>query len=173
MRKNTPASFWRRVYQPARDECWPWLGKTIVNGYGKVRYHGKLFSAHRLAWILAHGPIADDDSWHGTVVMHSCDNRLCCNPEHLSLGTQANNIADMESKGRRVSKGRRGAAHHFAKLTEQQVIDIHMLLNRGLKRKEIALQFGVSRDLISQIRVGIKWRYVYEALLEGEKSCQS
>jgi DNA invertase Pin-like site-specific DNA recombinase len=115
----------------------------------------------------------DDDSWHGTVVMHSCDNRLCCNPAHLSLGTQADNIADMVAKGRRVCNPVRGSANHHARLTEEQVIEIHSLLRQGIKRKAIALQFGVSRDLVSQIRAGVRWHHVYVALQNGEQSCQS
>lgn len=173
MRKNTAEKFWAMVDQSSDESCWPWLGYENTNGYGHLHYQGRIWTAHRLAWALSYGEIEDkDDSWHGTVVMHSCDNRLCCNPKHLSLGTQADNIADMEAKGRRVSGRQPGSQNARSKLTEDQVIEIHAMLKCGIKRKAIAFQFGVSRDLISQIRVGVRWRHVYLALTDGERLCR-
>lgn len=73
--------------------CWEWSGgRNPVSGYGQTPEN---VAAHRVAWEIANGPIPD-----GQWVLHKCDNRPCCNPDHLMLGTQADNIADMKAKGR-------------------------------------------------------------------------
>lgn len=96
---------WKYIKRRKPNECWPWIGKSKVDGYGTLgrgsRKDGKVL-AHRAVWELEKGPIPESDDYHGTVVMHSCDNRACCNPKHLKLGTQADNVADMDAKGRRV-----------------------------------------------------------------------
>jgi hypothetical protein len=83
-------------------ECWPWMGAKTTFGHGRVKVAGKLYSPHRLIYHIACEPLPPDDSrdWHGPVVMHSCDNPACCNPKHLSVGTQLQNINDMDAKGR-------------------------------------------------------------------------
>ena len=77
--------------------CWEWQGDLTHNGYGRVKVDGKAKRVHRVMWELRHGPIPD-----GMVVMHKCDNPKCCNPEHLELGTQRENVADMIQKNRAV-----------------------------------------------------------------------
>jgi hypothetical protein len=82
------------------DDCWNWTGKTNKGGYGLL--HGSVKTetpkerlVHRHAWILKHGPIPA-----GLYILHSCDNRLCCNVNHMALGTKADNNADMYAKKR-------------------------------------------------------------------------
>lgn len=75
--------------------CWDWLGSVGSNGYGYMQHAGETWRMHRLVWTLLNGPIPD-----GMIVMHSCDNRLCINPEHLVMGTQQQNIKDAYAKGR-------------------------------------------------------------------------
>lgn len=91
--------FWNRVDRRGADECWPWTGSIDAKGYGQatVGARGSVvrWRAHRLAFVALRGPIPD-----GLVVMHSCDNRRCVNPKHLSLGTVANNNDDMMRKNR-------------------------------------------------------------------------
>lgn len=83
------------------DACWPWQGAKL-KGYGQFRRDGNRRVAHRLAYEYSNGPIVghrphtDDE----LVVMHACDNPPCCNPAHLSLGTDLTNIRDMIAKGR-------------------------------------------------------------------------
>lgn len=92
--------FYRRVNKT--EGCWIWTGKVENSGYGRFQIGGKgspHVSVHRFAYTLAHGTIPE-----GMVVMHSCDTPLCVNPAHLSVGTHAQNTADMFAKGRHVSQ---------------------------------------------------------------------
>lgn len=90
--------FWAKVKISSEpDDCWEWTGGINPNGYGRIGSHkyGEQYSTHRLAYKLTHGEITD-----GLFVLHSCDNRKCCNPAHLFLGTHKDNVADMINKGR-------------------------------------------------------------------------
>jgi hypothetical protein len=98
------AHFWGRVDR-REGECWFWLGAKQVNGYGLCavgrRDDGRQINeqTHRIAYRLTHGTIPD-----GMYVLHSCDQPPCCNPEHLMLGTQLDNIHDAIHKGRKVGR---------------------------------------------------------------------
>lgn len=89
--------FWQRVDKTAgEDACWPWTARRDRRGYGRISVPGRRhFLAHRYAFESAVGPITD-----GLNVLHSCDNPPCCNPAHLHLGTQADNLAEMRARGR-------------------------------------------------------------------------
>jgi len=93
------ARFWDRI--DTSGDCWLWTGGTFKNGYGMVamgrKPDGRAVNgyAHRIAYGLINGPIPD-----GLVVRHRCDNPPCCNPDHLLIGTQAENIADAQRQGR-------------------------------------------------------------------------
>jgi len=96
--------FWEKVAIPPRARgCWNWTASTDTGGYGAVSVNmglgkRKLVAAHRFSWLLAHGDVIPQ----GMVIRHRCDNRRCVNPAHLEIGTQADNIADMDARGRRV-----------------------------------------------------------------------
>lgn len=83
--------------------CMEWTGTVNAKGYGHIRSGGKNVAVHRLAWVIANGPIPD-----GLFVCHKCDNPPCCNVEHLFVGTAAQNNADRDAKGRT-----RFAEHHY------------------------------------------------------------
>ncbi len=89
---------WARVDRSAGEQaCWPWTGAKKQGGYGKIGKGGDegWVLTHRVAWEMAHGRIPE-----GKVVCHTCDNPSCCNPGHLFIGTQADNLRDMRAKNR-------------------------------------------------------------------------
>jgi hypothetical protein len=91
-----------RFWAKARigDDCWEWQSGQNGNGYGCFGMDGKTFRAHRVAWLFTNGPIPKGEGYHGTCVLHRCDNRLCVKPSHLFLGTPLDNVRDCMAKGR-------------------------------------------------------------------------
>lgn len=96
--------FWDRVNKKGDDDCWEWTGSILPNGYGQVRSNPiglvsnrkrKIISTHKAAYILSKGKIP-----RGMFVLHKCDNKTCCNPNHLFLGNNKDNMNDMSNKGR-------------------------------------------------------------------------
>lgn len=105
---TTIARLWAKVNIPtaprSENMCWPWGGST-AKGYGQIKVGQKVMRAHRVAFEFAHGSIPPEQ-----VVMHTCDNPLCCNPAHLRAGTRDENMADMADKGRAWKGGPRPKA---------------------------------------------------------------
>lgn len=135
--------------------CWPWKGRVDPAGYGRIKTSaGVQIGAHKAAWLVTNGAVAGD-----LFVCHRCDNRRCCNPAHLFLGSAADNNSDMRSKGRggfgfRAQLGEKNGA---AKLTSVDVECIRVLGAKGVLQKTIAARFGVSRSRISEILSGKSW----------------
>ena len=131
--------------------CSVWSGRTR-NGYGRFFMEGKLHTAHRVSWQFHNGPIPD-----GLHVCHQCDNRSCVNPNHLFLGTNADNVADKVSKGRQWLSREN---HNEAKLTEVDIPIIRQFLADGWTPLQCAEIWGVTRRAISYIKTGKNWGYV-------------
>lgn len=125
--------------------CWLWKGdkwSRPEHGYGRIYVEGKRVKAHRVAWELYVGPIPT-----GLHVLHKCDVRLCVNPDHLFLGTKADNAHDRNQKGRQA----RGKSFPQCKLTDEQVIAIR---NDPRGDTALAAEYGVWRGSIYRIRSG-------------------
>ena len=120
--------------------CHEWQALLHRDGYGKFSYNQKTIPAHRAAYLLFKGEIPS-----GKFVLHSCDNRKCVNPEHLFIGTQIDNISDMDSKQRRGTK---------SQLTYADVEEIKGLLSVRYSQEYIAKQFNVDQTTISRIKLG-------------------
>jgi hypothetical protein len=148
LRADPVASFWAKIEKTRT--CWLWTGGLSPKGYG-VHWIGRGYKrAHRYSYQLATG--IDPGRY---VVMHSCDNRRCVNPEHLSLGSQTENIADMDRKGRRNAP--RGTSHGCAALTESQVRAIRADPRPHAK---IAGDYPVSKSGIGAIKAGRTWKHL-------------
>lgn len=144
--------FWPKVKKT--DGCWEWQATKSRNGYGTLSDGEKTVKAHRVSYELAFGPILDE-KW----VLHRCDNRGCVRPDHLFLGTRADNIADMMQKGRHRCASRLGDDNYNAKLTTSDVIDIRRRYQHG-KGGQLASEFGVNRALIWKIVHRKLWAHV-------------
>lgn len=134
--------------------CWLWAGPRTVSGYGVARANASSVRAHRLSWQIHKGPIPT-----GAVVCHKCDTPLCVNPDHLFLGSQAENVRDRDLKGRASQGAKHSAsiAGLVAKLTPEQVVAIRADTRRNV---DIAADFGVTKENISSIKRNETWRHV-------------
>ena len=126
------------------DGCWEWNAGCWKNGYGAFGLDGKTQRAHRVSYQLYLGEIPE-----GLQVLHKCDNRACVNPEHLFLGTHADNMKDCAKKGRYGSPS--GEKHYKSKLTDEQVADIRARQKAGVKGTDLAREFGLTPSGISRI----------------------
>lgn len=149
--QNTPERFWERVKKT--DGCWEWQGGSLSNGYGCVMYQGKVRRTHRLAYILTYGEIDPQ-----LLVCHTCDNRKCCRPDHLFLGTHQDNYDDMIAKGRHKSSP--GVKNHNAKLNDDKVRIARQLYRNGHQQTAIARLFGVDKTTIHDVVHNRIWAHV-------------
>lgn len=134
--------------------CWIWTRSVggrdyrIGKGYGKLGLNGKIVSAHRVAYQVFHGAIAE-----GMHVCHSCDETKCCNPDHLFLGSNTVNRHDSIAKQRHAY----GTRHGQVKLTAKDIVQIRALA-RCMTGRELAKKFGVCPQQISRIIRGTRWK---------------
>jgi hypothetical protein len=157
--KQTAESFWARVQQSKGNKCWEWQGSCNNTGYGTVSWHGKVYTTHRVAaWLsgMVNDPKAPAHKHESTHVLHTCDNRKCCNPKHFFLGSYSDNQRDAYSKKRRSQA--KGAAHVNAKLTMGQVKDIRKSYAAGQYQQPLAEKYGVSQRVISLIVRGESYK---------------
>ena len=147
------ARFWAKVAVAGPDECWPWQAGRISYGYGSFTVNGRLILAHRFSWSLANGRDAGEAR-----VLHSCDNPPCCNPAHLHLGTQQDNIDEMMSRGRHVAPS--GESHPCARVSATDVREIRCAHASGESAISLGRRFGVSGTQIIRIARGRAWASV-------------
>ncbi len=159
--KAVAERFWAKVKTGAG--CWEWQA-ALRNGYGAFRIGGvgsKVEQAHRVAWVLQHGPIPS-----GMMVLHKCDNRRCV--RHLYLGDHAQNMQDMCDRTvcrgdnhwsrKYPNKVRRGIAHHGAKLDPQQVESLRVTYAAGVhSQRDLAALYGIGQAQVSRIVTGKRW----------------
>jgi hypothetical protein len=131
-------------------DCLIWQGQKDKRGYGFLRLEGRLQRAHRIAYELRHGPIAGS-----MVVLHSCDRPSCVNPDHLSIGTQLENVRDMLNKGR--ANKATGARNAKTKLTDERVAEArakHIPGKYGHGSHSLAKEYGISKPAMRAILSG-------------------
>lgn len=134
--------FWAKVQ--ITPGCWEWTASLHTQGYGQIGVGRVPRLAHRVSYEMHNGPIPE-----GLVVRHKCDNKLCVNPDHLELGTHADNSRDAMERGR-LPYGERNPQ---TRLTAKQVEEIKAL--RGQERQHVtATRFGVTQAHVSNIQIG-------------------
>ena len=139
--------FWSNVGPKNENGCRLWQGKVDPHGYAHVTYKGWRTTGHRIAYALVNGPIPE-----GMVIMHTCDTPSCCNPEHLRMGTQKENIHDMIQKGRAGDCRVFGEYHGRCKVTTEQVAEIRNLYKTTrVSQQTLADKFGLGQTHISRI----------------------
>jgi hypothetical protein len=142
---NKPEDVWKKIDIKSPEECWEWKGTHLIHGYGLIRILGKRYLTHRLIYELTFGEIPKE-----LYVCHKCDNPACCNPNHLFLGTQADNVKDMITKGRCKTK-----------LTSTQIKEIRKLYQSGnYEQKDLIKMFKISQTNISFIINNKRWNNI-------------
>ena len=142
--------FEKFINKDGEGGCHIWTGSKRYGGYGQFGFFRYPMAAHRLSYLFYIGSIPK-----GMFVLHKCDNPACVNPDHLFLGTQADNMADKARKGRA-----RGENHPGAKLSEQDVQDIRASIASGERNSRIARRYGVCDATIRLIETGKNWGFV-------------
>ena len=135
---NIIKRFWSKVDKKGPDECWEWLA-SLRQGRGQFKIEGRMQQSHRVSWAIAHKtwPIPKDKQ-----INHKCNNKLCVNPAHLYLGTQAQNQQDASP------------------LTPVDIMEIRYLKIEGYTHKEISKMFPVTRAAIGLICRHKSWKNV-------------
>lgn len=141
--------FWASVRKS--DGCWEWQGRKNANGYGVFSLDRKHVLAHRFVLAITSGSVPSF-----LAVCHHCDNPSCVNPDHLFVGTKADNSRDMVEKGRSSA----GQDRPLAKLTEDEVKAIRARYEAGETQRAIAFEFGVNQSTVSRLVRHVRWARV-------------
>lgn len=148
---NLQERFEKNFIPEPNSGCWLWLGALSKRGgYGAITRNAT--KAHRASYSLYRGEIPA-----GMLVCHSCDVPCCVNPDHLFLGTIADNNGDRARKGRNKKVGNQGEKHPFSKLTEADIMEIRASKERCM---DLATKYGVARSCITKIRKRLSWRHI-------------
>ena len=142
--------FWSKTVKNEKNGCINWIASKNKCGYGQFRIGNKILYANRVSYELSIGGIPKNME-----VCHKCDNPACVNPDHLFLGTHKDNMNDASVKKR--FPNRKGQNNPSAKLTENDIRDIKILLQTDLSQRKIGLLFSVGQTTISDIKMGKNW----------------
>lgn len=144
-----PLRFWNKVhFIDDATSCWEWRAGLHPTGYGTLQIGRGYELAHRISYRLAHGAIPD-----GAHILHKCDNPACVRPDHLFVGTHADNMRDMAKKGR-MNGG------HGVKLNPAKVRQIRQLNAEGATQQSLADQFGVALMTINHVIKRRTWKHI-------------
>jgi len=151
--------FWNKIDIKSSDLCWEWKAYKNKAGYGRFAVGNKKTPqlSHRLAWIYHYNI---EEIPNNLCVLHKCDNPACCNPNHLFLGTQKENIKDMIDKNRFSPGHLPGEKNGNSKLKPEQVIQIRNLFLTGETQRKIAKIFGISPYVAWAIKKRKIWKHL-------------
>jgi hypothetical protein len=162
--RNTSERFWSKVDKHGPDECWEYMGHRDTKGYGVTKFMDVCKKAHRMAWVFTFGAVPEGEGYHGTCVLHKCDNPPCCNPNHLFLGTIRDNIKDMDSKHRRSTTNLPptllGEQSPTSKLTGKQIMEIRNRPNQRGIYADVSRDYGISQTHAAYIIKGRVWKHL-------------
>lgn len=147
---------WLKSRCDCSSGCWVWTGSRTrkYKGYGQTWYGGRKTLVHRVA-----AELSGMDLSTGLLVLHKCDNPLCCNPDHLFLGTTQDNSDDMIVKGRLVTL--RGDERKSPKLREDQVLEIRKIYSEGgVTQRQLAKKYNVDQRLIWGVVNREFWKHI-------------
>ena len=128
--------------------CWIWSKSVASSGYGQIRLNYKNLRANRASYMVFKGEIPD-----GMVIRHTCDNKLCINPDHLILGSCKQNSQDMVERDRQAKGERNGRC----KLSEA---DVQAIKSSTLSYSQLAKQFGISKGHAHRVKNGVAWSFL-------------
>lgn len=155
--------FWSKVNCLGDSDCWEWQGTILASGYGQFKLFRKKYRAHRLAYILNF-----ECDLGSLLVLHHCDNRKCCNPNHLFLGTHKDNSEDRERKGRGVvgrhfpyKRVYRGDESKLTIYSSNTILEIrHRYQTEDISQSELARQFGMTSQNVGKIVRRDTWKHI-------------
>lgn len=136
--------------------CWLWKAHKTPTGYGRFMMKGiKNLTAHRASYMLFVGSIPT-----GMLVCHSCDNPSCVNPEHLWLGSCADNVRDRDQKGRFNNGNQKGERNQASKISDADASNIKRLQREGLRVCDVVQETNISRGIVQSIFLGNTWKHI-------------
>ena len=155
-KERANSTFWLKVGKK-ENGCWDWTLSTTDFGYGRVSLgrSAQGVKTHQVAYALTYGAIPEDKN-----VLHHCDNRLCCNPEHLFLGTKKDNTHDMMQKGRMSAPPTHfGEKHPNTKFDKETALKI---LQDHRPASQVAEDYGVALCTIYRLRRKDTWKELWQ-----------